>query len=257
MKKRKISCIKEAIKKKKSGHKFKSMKATEFLPSTFFDLSTFEMKALFSASRPVWEVIKQIDPFLKTLSLGKIEVDIPTGCFLVDPHLITICDGCVIEPGAYIKGPCYLGKGTTVRHGAYIRGNVITGEHCVIGHDTEIKNSVMLNKAHAAHFAYIGDSILGNEVNLGAGTKCANLKLDNKEVLIHRSGEKISTGLRKLGAIIGDRTQIGCNTVTNPGTLIGPDVLCYPVLNVCGVIPAKMVVKNSSGVQMIPRHEGA
>ena len=144
----------------------------------------------------------------------------PSRSFLINPELISIGKGTVIEPGAYIKGPCIIGENCTVRHGAYIRGDFIAGNNCVIGHDTEVKNCVMLNDARAGHFAYLGDTVVGNDVNLGAGTKCANLKLDGRPIIVHCEGTRIATGVKKFGAILGDGAQTGCNTVTNPGTLL-------------------------------------
>ncbi len=154
--------------------------------------------------------------------------------------------GSVIESGAYIRGPCVIGSNCVVRHGAYIRGNVLTGHGCVIGHDSELKQAILLNHAQAAHFAYVGDSILGNHVNLGAGVKCANFKLDHTTINLRIDDQKIETGLRKFGALIGDRSQIGCNTVTNPGTLIGQDVHCYPCLNIQGFVPSRSMIKPSA-----------
>lgn len=218
----------------------------------FFDLTNYQHASIFDSQEYVWTALNQIETFLKTLPLGKIEADIHPGSFLVDAHLISIGKGSVIEPGAYIKGPCYIGENCVVRHGAYIRGNLITGNNCVIGHDTEIKNSILLNDAHAAHFAYVGDSILGNHVNLGAGTKCANLKFDNKKISVKFEGKSIETGLRKFGAIIGDNSQTGCNTVTNPGTLFGKLVLCYPTINVSGFVPSRSIVKNNAQFSIQP-----
>lgn len=167
---------------------------------------------------------------------------------MANPENISIGKGTVLEPGVYIKGPCIIGENCTIRHGAYIRGNLITGNGCVIGHDTEIKNSVMLNHAQAAHFAYLGDSILGNRVNLGAGTKCANLKLDHKNIAVRFGERLIETGLKKFGAIIGDDSQTGCNSVTNPGTLFGKQVFCYPCLNVGGFVASKQLIRPSNKV---------
>lgn len=220
----------------------------QFLPSYYFDLSAFDHPALFETDKFVWNAIIKISAYLKSIELGKISVDIPQGVYVIDKHLVTIEEGVIIEPGSYIKGPCYIGKGSTVRHGAYIRGNVIAGQKCVIGHDSELKNCILLNEAHAAHFAYLGDSILGNHVNLGAGTKCANLKLLDNEVSIKTQGTRINTGMRKFGAIIGDRSQLGCNVVTNPGTLIGKDVFCSPTLSVEGVIPSNSYIKSSEKI---------
>lgn len=222
-------------------------------PDYFFNLSAYAHADLFSSETHVWLALAKIQSYLKSCSLGKIDTAIPEGAFLVDAHLISIGKGTVIEPGAYIKGPCIIGQGCSVRHGAYIRGDVIVGDNCVIGHDTEIKHSIMLDNAHAAHFAYVGDSILGNRVNLGAGTKCANLKLDNAKIIIRYENESFETGLRKFGLICGDDTQIGCNTVTNPGTLLGQGVLCYPCMNFGGFVPSRSIVKTNVQIKILTR----
>lgn len=173
----------------------------QLLSKTFFDLDDYQHAALFSNIAHVWEALGKIEKYLREASLKAIEVDIPEGTTVHLPELISIGEGTQIEPGAYISGPCIIGKNCVIRHGAYIRGHVITGDGCVIGHATEVKNSIFLNHALAAHFAYVGDSILGNYVNLGAGTKCANLRLDGKEVVVRVGGQKLKTGRRKFGAI--------------------------------------------------------
>ena len=217
------------------------------LPSSyFFDLSQFRHAILFNGDPFPWLVLQQLSAYLKAQSLGEIKGTISPSAYLVHPELISIGEGSIVEPGAYIQGPCIIGQHCVVRHGAYIRGDVLTGDHCVIGHDSEIKHSILLNRAQVPHFAYVGDSILGNGVNLGAGTKCANFKLDHTSVNLHIFKQTIQTHMRKLGAIIGDKTQIGCNTVSNPGTLIGREVLCYPCLNIAGFIPSHSRVKPSA-----------
>jgi bifunctional N-acetylglucosamine-1-phosphate-uridyltransferase/glucosamine-1-phosphate-acetyltransferase GlmU-like protein len=155
------------------------------------------------------------------------------GAILFDTN-ISIGKGVVVEPGALIKGPAIIGNHTEIRHGAYIRGNSVVGSRCVVGHTTEVKTSIMLDGSKAGHFAYIGDSILGNDVNLGAGTKLANLKIVDVEMKLRLEGKIYNTGLRKLGAILGDKTETGCNSVTNPGTLLGKASLIYPCVNVPG-----------------------
>jgi UDP-N-acetylglucosamine diphosphorylase / glucose-1-phosphate thymidylyltransferase / UDP-N-acetylgalactosamine diphosphorylase / glucosamine-1-phosphate N-acetyltransferase / galactosamine-1-phosphate N-acetyltransferase len=217
----------------------------------FFDLSDFAHKALFEACEYPWEAFPAIKEYLNGLSLGKIDVEIPEGAFLENPELISIGEGTIVEPGAFIKGPCVVGKGCSIRQGAYIRGNVVVGDHCVVGHATEAKNTVFLNWAQAGHFAYLGDSILGNHVNLGAGTKCANLKLDNGTVVLSVDGESVDTGLRKFGAVIGDFVQIGCNAVTNPGTIIGPRSRWYPCVNHGGIVPPNSIVKPAQKSQVV------
>ncbi len=155
------------------------------------------------------------------------------GVYLFDDKII-IGAGTVIEPGALIKGPTVLGAGTEVRQGAYMRGNCLIGSGCVLGHTTEIKGSIMLDGSKAGHFAYIGDSILGKNVNLGAGTKLANLKMIPGTIMISVDRKYHKTGRRKLGAILGDRSETGCNSVTSPGTLMEPDSIVYSGVSVPG-----------------------
>jgi len=170
---------------------------------------------------------------------------------------VYIAEGAVVEPGAYVMGPAVIGAGTVVRHGAYVRGNVVTGANCIIGHTTEVKNSIFLDGAKAAHFAYVGDSVLGRDVNLGAGTKCANFKIQagNEEIVIRADGKEYPTGLRKLGAILGDGVELGCNCVTAPGTLVGRGTLVYPCVSLRGVIPPNSIVKMKSSVQIVSRKD--
>jgi NDP-sugar pyrophosphorylase family protein len=141
---------------------------------------------------------------------------------------IRIGKGVLVEPGAFIKSPTIIGDQTEVRHGAYIRGYCLIGRNCVVGHVTEVKHTIFLNGAKAGHFAYLGDSILGNQVNLGAGTKLANLRFITGDISIATPGNHVKTGLRKLGAILGDQVQTGCNSVTNPGTLLGKKSMVIP-----------------------------
>ena len=129
--------------------------------------------------------------------------------------------GVLVESGAFVCGPVMLGDFSEVRQGAYLRGNCLIGRGCVVGHVTEVKNTIFLDEAKAGHFAYLGDSILGNNVNLGAGTKMANLRFVKGDISIRTKDGTVDTGLRKLGAILGDQVQTGCNSVTNPGTIIG------------------------------------
>jgi NDP-sugar pyrophosphorylase family protein len=153
------------------------------------------------------------------------------GACLMDDDIF-VGPGSVVEPGALIKGPTIIGSYCEIRQGAYLRGHCLIGDHCVLGHTTEMKHSVMLDGAKAGHFAYIGDSILGNRTNLGAGTKLANLKITGTPVSIRINNKIHETGLRKFGAIIGDDTETGCNSVTNPGTLLGRRCLVLPALSV-------------------------
>jgi len=141
---------------------------------------------------------------------------------------LDIGKGALIEGGALIKSPAILGDCTEVRQGAYLRGYCLTGKKCVVGHTTEVKHTIFLNDAKAGHFAYLGDSILGQDANLGAGTKFANLKFLGGNVSIRTKEGLVDTGRRKFGAILGDSAQTGCNSVTNPGTIIGKGGILMP-----------------------------
>ena len=136
--------------------------------------------------------------------------------------------GVVVETGAMVKGPTIIGARTEVRQGAYVRGSCLIGQRCVVGHVSELKNAVFLDDAKAGHFAYCGDSVLGFGVNLGAGTKLANLKIRNTPIRLVAGMETYQVSRRKFGAIIGDNSELGCNTVTSPGTIMGPGTLTVP-----------------------------
>ncbi len=145
---------------------------------------------------------------------------------------IFIGPGAVLEPGALVKGPTIIGEQTEVRQGAYVRGKCIVGARCLVGHTTEIKTSIMLDGAKAGHFAYIGDSMVGHDANLGAGTKLANLKIGDQTIRVMAHGTRIVTDLRKFGAVIGDHVETGCNSVTNPGTVLGRGCQVFPLTSV-------------------------
>lgn len=163
------------------------------------------------------------------------------GAILMDDE-IYIGKGTIIESGVFIKGPAIIGDNTELRQGAYLRGDTLVGNGCVVGHTTELKSCALLGESKAGHFAYIGDSILG-KVNLGAGTKLANLKIVESNVVINIEGRKYKTGLRKFGAILADGTETGCNSVTTPGTILGKDVLLYPNATARGYYPPKTIIK--------------
>lgn len=201
-------------------------------PHDFFTLTSFAHKELFNDVQHVWQVLTRLHAYLLSRPLGEHKGTISPHAYLINPELITIGEGSIVEPGAYIQGPCLIGRNCQIRHGAYIRGDLIAGDHCVIGHTTEVKNALFLDGAHAAHFAYVGDSVLGNKVNLGAGVKCANFRLDQRPITLRHLGVKHITNLRKLGAIIGDNAQIGCNSVTNPGSLIAREAQIGPCTNI-------------------------
>lgn len=220
----------------------------------FFDLSDVWFAEIFEGFIHPWEILKpkfkeewirsklRSNVFtvpregalvLKTTTVvgPQGEAVVEAGSYLHGDE-IELRGGSVVEAGAYVTGPTILGDHTEVRNGAYIRGGVVTGRGAVIGHTTEVKSSLFLNGAKAAHFAYVGDSILGNDVNLGAGTKISNLKMTNDEIALRVGTENVPTGLRKLGAIVGDKVETGCNSVLNPGVLLAPRCMVYPAVAV-------------------------
>lgn len=201
----------------------------QFNPNNFFDLSSFEHKVLFHEAENVWEAFDRIPKYLeeffaRTPKSERVRGTVKSGAILVGDD-IYIGEGAKIEPTAYIEGPTIIGPRSIVGTGAYIRGGTILGEHAIIGHATEAKNCILLDNAAAPHFNFIGDSILGNGVNIGAGVILANFRLDTKPV---PAGE-VSTGLVKFGAVLGDRVKIGCNAVTEPGTFLLPDTWLMPL----------------------------
>lgn len=222
---------------------------------SYFDLIDYEHRILFEDCKFPWEALAHIKTYCKNYLRQNKNTLLKSypGAIFIDPENIFIGEGTIIEPGAYIKGPCVIGKNCTVRFGAYIRENVIAGDKCVIGNSTELKNVILLNRAHLAHHAYGGDSIFGNDCNLGAGTKCANLKFDGTEILVYHQGNQYKTGLRKFGAIIGDETQLGCNSVTNPGTLLGKKTYLFPCINFGGIAPQNSIIRSAGKATISPQ----
>ncbi len=178
---------------------------------------------------------------------------------------IYIARDVILEPTSIIKGPAYIGSRSEVRQGAYIRGNVIIGSRCTVGHNTEIKNAILMDHTEAGHFAYIGDSILGKYVNIGAGVKLANLPFrtfeDKKKTRfppIHLSIDDkfINTQRSKIGAFLGDGVEIGCNATLAPGTFLGPDVWVYPCTYLSrGFYPSRMILKQQNAINRTPKTE--
>lgn len=162
---------------------------------------------------------------------------------------IWVGEGVRIAKTATLEGLILLGAGTEVRPNAYLRGNVITGEGCVIGNATEVKNAILSDHVQVPHYNYVGDSVLGNHAHMGAGAICSNLKADGRAVVVH--GEKeYPTGLRKMGAMLGDGADIGCGCVLNPGTIVGRETSVYPLTSLRGVIPPRSIVKSRTEIAL-------
>lgn len=233
-------------------------------PADFFNLSDPLVAELFADCRYVWDVLPRLEEHvLRLVGHGRtIRGKVMEGAFL-GSQPIFIGEGARIEPGAFVMGPAYIGPGATVRHGAYVRENVIMLPGSQLGHASEAKNALFLPDAHAPHFAYVGDSILGHHVNLGAGTKLSNLTMMSEKdpvtgkrptVQIRVKGQVYDTGLTKLGAILGDYAQTGCNSVLNPGCLVGPRTLIYANMALRkGYYPPDFIIKLRQGTEMVPR----
>ncbi len=201
-----------------------------------FALESYSHRQLLDPQQNLWEPLINLPAYIISQNLGKIYTNVPKDCHLIHPESIFIGENTLIQPGVMIEGPCIIGKHCTIRHGAYIRSNVLIGDYCTIGHSSEIKQSILLNRSAAAHFNYVGDSIVGNGVNLGAGVVLANYRFDGKEIAIFHEGKKHPTTLKKFGAIIGDHSGLGCNSVTNPGTILPKNYTCPPCSCLKGMI---------------------
>jgi NDP-sugar pyrophosphorylase family protein len=212
-------------------------------PQLLFDLKQIFMAEQFNVDDIFQLLGSSLTARLK-LILGQAGVtDRPLIRGKVSPQAIVegavfVAEGAEIGPFAYVQGPSFIGPGAEVRHGAFIRGSAFIGPRAVVGHTTEVKGSIFFDDAKAGHFAYVGDSILGRDVNLGAGTKLANLKLrgDAVRVIHPESTLKLASGLRKLGALIGDHAQTGCNAVLSPGTILMPGTAVLPCVHYHGTL---------------------
>ena len=234
-------------------------------PQDLFDLSGFTHADIFDRCNFAWEVLPKIESYLEyqfsNVLKPTIKAKVSPGAFIEGD--VYIGKDTIVEPGALIYGPTIIGENCKISQGAYIRGNVILGNESIVGHTTEVKNTIFLNKAHAPHFAYVGDSILGNRVNLGAGTKLANLPLFSTKdpltlkrptIRLRFRDKEIDTGLSKLGAILGDDVQIGCNAVTNPGCIIGPRTFVYTLVSLKnGYYPADSIIKLRQQTEQVLR----
>ena len=197
------------------------------------------MKPYFDKATYPWELLPEIGKIVKGLIEAGLE-----GYKEVAPG-VYVAEGVKIADTATLIGPAIIGKGTEIRPGAFLRGNIFIGEGCVIGNSSELKNAILLDHVQVPHYNYVGDSILGNYAHMGAGSICSNLRSDGKNIVIHGETE-IETGLRKIGAFIGDHGDIGCGSVLNPGTIIGMNTSVYPLTSCRGVYPSNCIVKSTS-----------
>lgn len=188
-------------------------------------------------------------------SIGKWCVEIgeslPEDEFEKRGENIWIARDAVVYPTAWIAGPCVIGHRTEVRHGAFIRGSAIVGDDCVVGNSVELKNVILFDNVQTPHYNYVGDSILGYRSHMGAGSITSNVKSDKTPVTVKAPGEQLETGRKKFGAVLGDRVEVGCNSVLNPGTVLGRGVSVYPTSCVRGVIPEGHIWKDRDHI--VPR----
>jgi NDP-sugar pyrophosphorylase family protein len=212
-----------------------------FAPDDLLDLERTEHSVIFENVTHAWEALAKISAYLqfrlKPGIYGKlIGKPFISGAVYIGP-------GTVIEHGAMIKGPAWIGEGCEIRNGAYIRENVVVGNGVVLGNSCEFKNCLIFDEAQIPHFNYVGDSILGHKAHLGAGAILSNVRLDHEQVAVASPEGPIKTGLKKFGAIVGDRAEIGCNSVISPGSIIGRDTILYPGTSWRGVLPNNSIGK--------------
>ena len=189
-----------------------------------------------------WEALGEIKDFI--LSLGE---KLPEDEYEKRGEDVWIAKDAKVFPSAYIAGPAVIGHGTEVRHCAFIRGSALIGDNCVIGNSVEVKNAIIFDGVQVPHYNYVGDSILGYRSHMGAGAVTSNVKSDRSPVVVKSGEEALETGRKKFGAILGDFAEIGCNSILNPGTVIGRRSSVYPTSCVRGVVPEDSIYKNDGG----------
>ena len=217
----------------------------------FFDLSRSKYKDLFDDTEYTWDALKKLPQYvisnLKPGIFGKVS---PLAFVEGDVY---IGFGTIVEPYSVIKGPVIIGDNCQIRAGAYIRDYVIVGDNSVVGHTTELKCCLLFNEVSVPHFCYVGDSILGWKSHLGAGVKISNVKINNEHVIVNVHGTRYETDLHKFGAILGDEVEIGCNSVLNPGTLIGKRTLVYANASLRGFYPSDSIIKIRQQYEIVER----
>jgi NDP-sugar pyrophosphorylase family protein len=211
--------------------------------NNLYNLNETIAKEIFDGCTYPWEVLPKIKDFIIELgeSLSSDEYD-KIG------ENVWIAKSAKVAPTAYINGPAIIGKNAEVRHCAFIRGNAIVGENAVVGNSTELKNVILFNNVQVPHYNYVGDSILGYKSHMGAGSITSNVKSDKKLVVVKNGENKIETGLKKFGAMIGDNVEVGCGSILNPGSVIGKNTNIYPLSSVRGVIEENSIYKKHGDI---------
>lgn len=213
-----------------------------------WDPAKNEFRDLFEKAALPWEVLSCLDAYLEQklqeVKNPKIRSSIPEGVRIEGS--VFIDEDCRIEEGVFIRGPVWIGRGCEIRSGCYIRGGVLAGSGVVLGHSSEFKHCILLGMSQVPHFNYVGDSVMGWHAHIGAGVILSNFRLDGKPVKVHPVGslERIDSGFTKLGALIGDECEIGCNSVLNPGTILGEKSVVFPLSLISGTWPAGSRIEN-------------
>ena len=212
-----------------------------------YDLEHTQAKSYLEQFTYPWEALKGIKDFIVQLgsTLGDDYQE-------VSPQ-VWVHRTATVAPTAYLGAPCIIGAGTEVRHCAFIRGSALVGENCVVGNSVELKNVILFDNVQTPHYNYVGDSILGYKSHMGAGSVTSNVKSDKTLVVVKDGKEQIPTGLKKFGAMLGDYVEVGCNSVLNPGTVVGRHTNIYPTSCVRGVVPANSIWK--TGGVVVAKHE--
>lgn len=213
-----------------------------------YDLNETIAVKLFDGVTYPWEALPKIHDFI--IELGK---SLPTDLYEEKGENIWVAKNAKVAPTACLNGPLIIDEEAEVRHCAFVRGNAIVGKGAVVGNSTELKNVVLFNKVQVPHYNYVGDSVLGYKAHMGAGSITSNVKSDKTLVVVKDADTQYETGLKKMGAMLGDNVEVGCNSVLNPGTVIGRESNVYPTSSVRGVVPAKSIYKGYKNI--VAKHD--
>ncbi len=208
-----------------------------------FSLEHTVAKDYLSSFEYPWQALKGIKDFIIKTGENLSEEEYSE----ISPQ-VWVHKTAAVAPTAFIGAPCIIGKGTEIRHCAFIRGSALVGEDCVVGNSTEVKNAIIFDCVQIPHYNYVGDSILGYKSHLGAGSVTSNIKSDKTPVTVKSENKIIETGLKKFGAMVGDGVEVGCNSVLNPGTVIGRNSNIYPLSRVRGVVNANHIFKDENNI---------
>lgn len=217
----------------------------------FFNLKRTAYAEYYKGIEYPWDILERIPEMVDNELGSGVAGSIPDSAYIGEE--VEVGEGTVVEPGVTIKGPAIIGKNCEVRSGAYIRSDVVVGDGVTVGHSSELKRSLIHDEAEIPHFSYVGDSVIGWKGHLGAGVKVSNLKVTREPVVVHLGEKDVPTGLRKFGCLLGDRAEIGCNSVLNPGTLVGRRTLVTANASLTGYYPPDSFVNLKQEIEVNDR----